>query len=73
MRGTAYAIANWKDVVEISLSQANAQEILMDYALEAAYDIFCLYYNYHGCSLENALKEANREIDHWQIWKYNLI
>ncbi len=73
MRGTAYAIMNWEELAEISLSRLNAQEILMDYALEAAYDIFCLYYNYHGCTFEGAMKEANREVDHWQIWTYNLV
>ena len=73
MRGKAYAIKNWEDTYAVSFSRLNAQEILMDIALEQAYYIFLLYLNYYGTSFEGAMTEARREADHFQIWEYDLV
>ena len=73
MRGKAYAIMRCKDIQDISLSRLNAQEMLMEAALENGYHAFLYYFNHFGCSLETALEVAQEEMDHWQIWEFNLV
>ena len=72
MRGKAYAIMNWKDVAAISLSRQNAQEILMDMALEAGRHLYN-YYSDKGYTHLNSLQMANEEIAHWVIWEFDLV
>lgn len=71
MRGKAYAVVNRKDVVEIALSRRNAQEILMDYALEHGHEV----YNWFRTRFEHedAMREAQFAVNEWQIWEYNLV
>lgn len=71
MRGKAYAIVCCNRVIDISLSRNNAQEILMDYALEdGAWWYGCYVKNYGH---KTALKEANEAMDEWRIWEYDLV
>ena len=73
MRGTAYAIMRWKDIQEISLSRSNAQEFLMDTALENGYYTFMYDLNYLGCNFADSMESAKEEIDQWRIWEFNLV
>ena len=71
MYGKAYAIMNGKDVVEISLSRQNAQEICMDYALETSLDVYNQMLSGYGHEI--AIAYALNELDSWQIWEFNLV
>ena len=72
-QGKAYAVVNWETTVEISLSRVCAQEILMDYALEAGYWAFITCLNCYGDSFEAAMEAAEDEIYRFSIWEYNLV
>ena len=71
MRGKAYAIVCCNKVVAISLSKSNAQEILMDYALEDGAWWYSCYVKDYGH--KKALREANEAVDEWRIWEYDLV
>ena len=73
MRGKAYAIMRGKDIVAISLSLSNAQEILMDYALEFGYYDFIHDLNYCGYDFEDCLADGYEEIEQWHIWEFKLV
>ena len=73
MRGKAYAIMRWKDIQDISLSRLNAQEMLMDIALETGYYTFLYEYNFLGIEFKDSMESANAEIDLWRIWQFNLV
>lgn len=73
MRGKAYAIMRYKDIQEISLSRNNAQEILMEFALEDGYYTFMYDFNYLALPLEDAIESANEIIEQWRIWEFNLV
>ena len=72
MRGKAYAIMNWKDIVEISLSLDNAQEILMDYAFDNGLETFN-HYLLAGYPEDVARREANFDMAQWRIWIFSLV
>ena len=71
MRGKAYAIMSGKDVVAISLSRLNAQEICMDYALETSLEVYNGMVGGYGHEI--AIAYALDELDSWQIWEFNLV
>ena len=71
MRGTAYAIMNWKDVAAISLSLNNAQEILTDFALEAGCEVYNSLVDGYGHNF--AMAQALLEMDHWTIRAFSLV
>ena len=73
VRGKAYAIMRYKDVIEISLSRHNAQEILIDYILESGYNTFMYGLNFLGTSFEVAMEAAAEEMAEWRIWEFNLV
>jgi hypothetical protein len=73
MRGKAYAIMRGKDVIEISLSRQNAQEICMDYALTFGYYDFIHDFNYCGYDFDDCVSDGREEMDQWHIWEFNLV
>ena len=73
MRGKAYAIMRYKDIQEISLSQLNAQEMLMEFALEDAYYTFMYDFNYLALPLEDAIDSSNEVLEQWRIWEFDLV
>ena len=73
MYGKAYVIMYENDIVEVSLSRQNAQEVLADYALDSGYYIFLYDLNYCGESVETALEDAEDEMTSFRIWEFNLV
>ena len=73
MYGKAYVIMYENDIVEVSLSRQNAQEVLADYALDSGYYNFLYYLNYCGESVETALEAANDEMTSFRIWEFTLV
>lgn len=71
MRGKAYAIKFGDQLVAISLSRLNAQEILMDYAFEDGAWIYSLYVDNYGHN--RGLREANETMSKWHISDYDLV
>ena len=71
MYGKAYAIVCCNRIVDISLSRNNAQEVLMDYALEDGAWWYSCYVKSYGHS--EALQQANEAIEEWRIWEYDLV
>jgi hypothetical protein len=73
MYGKAYVVMYENDIVEVSLSRQNAQEVLADYALDYGYYNFLYYLNYYGESVATALEAANDEMTAFRIWEFNLV
>ena len=73
MYGKAYVIMYENDIVEVSLSRQNAQEVLADYALESGYYNFLYFLNECGEPVEEALEAANDEMIAFHIGEFNLV
>ena len=73
MRGRAYAIMRFNNLVAISLSRQNAEEILADYVLDESYYSFMYYFNVLGVNIDVAMQEAEDCRREWCIREFDLV
>ena len=51
--------------VAVCATEADVQELLMDYAMEARYENFCYSWLKNKCSMEICMKYNNSTDDYW--------
>ena len=74
MRGKIYAIVNDQDeVLMVSCSRLNAQEILMDLEFEMQYHFFLREVNIWGTSIEDAIFYSTTQAPQFHIKEFKMV